>query len=229
MTWASTPSRSVYGHMIQNGVVTNRQARTWTRAGPSVHHRRQLHLTPCEQPPPHHDASYYTNDPWSSHTQDNMVSINAVADRPDRPGGCWRPGPHPVLRYRRRYRLCLRCLPLPGGGRAMLCQISTAKKLGTVSRIAPILDPGSIVSVSRNLTDMVITEYGVAKAASAHRKAGEPDRCCFTLTSAPSCVRKPTSICISNPAGLLIQRYYLFFLATVSFWARWLFLFCHPV
>ena len=48
------------------------------------------------------------------------------------------------------------------GGRAMLCQISTAKK-GTVSRIAPILDPGSIVSVSRNLTDMVITEYGVAK------------------------------------------------------------------
>ena len=35
------------------------------------------------------------------------------------------------------------------GGRAMLCQI--------------ILDPGSIVSVSRNLTDMVITEYGVAK------------------------------------------------------------------
>ena len=48
------------------------------------------------------------------------------------------------------------------GGRAMLCQISTAKK-GTVSRIAPILDPGSIVSVSRNITDMVITEYGVAK------------------------------------------------------------------
>ena len=48
------------------------------------------------------------------------------------------------------------------GGRAMLCQISTAKK-GTVSRIAPILDPGSIVSVSRNLTDMVVTEYGVAK------------------------------------------------------------------
>ena len=42
------------------------------------------------------------------------------------------------------------------GGRAMLCQISTAKK-GTVSRIAPILDPGSIVSVSRNLTDMVVT------------------------------------------------------------------------
>ena len=48
------------------------------------------------------------------------------------------------------------------GGRAMLCQISTVKK-GTVSRIAPILDPGSIVSVSRNLTDMVVTEYGVAK------------------------------------------------------------------
>lgn len=27
----------------------------------------------------------------------------------------------------------------------------------------PILEPGAIVSVSRNLTDMVVTEYGVAK------------------------------------------------------------------
>ena len=27
----------------------------------------------------------------------------------------------------------------------------------------PTLDPGAIVSVSRNLTDLVVTEYGVAK------------------------------------------------------------------
>ena len=48
------------------------------------------------------------------------------------------------------------------GGRAILAQTSTTKK-GTLSRIVPILDPGAIVSVSRNLTDMVVTEYGVAK------------------------------------------------------------------
>ena len=68
---------------------------------------------------------------------------------------------HPVVRHRRRTDYAYGAYHSKGG-RAMLCQISTAKK-GTVSRIAPILDPGSIVSVSRNLTDMVITEYGVAK------------------------------------------------------------------
>jgi acyl-CoA hydrolase len=44
----------------------------------------------------------------------------------------------------------------------MLAQVSTTAK-GTISRIQPVLQPGSIVSVSRNLTDMVVTEYGIAK------------------------------------------------------------------
>ena len=40
---------------------------------------------------------------------------------------------------------------------------SATTKQGTLSRIVPTLEPGAIVSVSRNLTDMVVTEYGVAK------------------------------------------------------------------
>ena len=48
------------------------------------------------------------------------------------------------------------------GGRAILAQTATTKQ-GTLSRIVPTLDPGAIVSVSRNLTDLVVTEYGVAK------------------------------------------------------------------
>ena len=48
------------------------------------------------------------------------------------------------------------------GGRAILAQTATTKQ-GTLSRIVPTLDPGAIVSVSRNLTDLVVPEYGVAK------------------------------------------------------------------
>ena len=38
---------------------------------------------------------------------------------------------------------------------------STAKG-GTISRIAPTLTPGSIVSIQRNIVDYVVTEYGIA-------------------------------------------------------------------
>ena len=44
----------------------------------------------------------------------------------------------------------------------MVAQVSTTMK-GTMSRIQPTLQPGSVVSVSRNLTDMVVTEFGIAK------------------------------------------------------------------
>ncbi len=48
------------------------------------------------------------------------------------------------------------------GGKGILAIASTAKK-GTVSKIAPILDPGAIVSISRNIVDYVVTEYGIAR------------------------------------------------------------------
>jgi acyl-CoA hydrolase len=48
------------------------------------------------------------------------------------------------------------------GGRGIVALTSTAKG-GTVSKIQPILTPGSIVSISRNIADYVVTEYGIAK------------------------------------------------------------------
>ena len=39
---------------------------------------------------------------------------------------------------------------------------STAKG-GTVSKIQPALTPGAAVSISRNIVDYVVTEYGIAK------------------------------------------------------------------
>lgn len=48
------------------------------------------------------------------------------------------------------------------GGRGIIALTSTAKG-GTISKIQPQLTPGSVVSISRNLTDYIVTEYGIAK------------------------------------------------------------------
>ena len=47
------------------------------------------------------------------------------------------------------------------GGKGIIAMTSTAKG-GTISRIAPTLTPGSIVSIQRNIVDYVVTEYGIA-------------------------------------------------------------------
>lgn len=48
------------------------------------------------------------------------------------------------------------------GGRGILAFASTTKK-GTISKIKPTLSPGSAVSISRNLADIVVTEYGTVR------------------------------------------------------------------
>ena len=48
------------------------------------------------------------------------------------------------------------------GGRGVIAFSSTTKK-GTISRIKPMLTPGAAVSISRNLADTIVTEYGVAE------------------------------------------------------------------
>ncbi|MBW2621512.1 MAG: acetyl-CoA hydrolase/transferase family protein [Deltaproteobacteria bacterium] len=50
---------------------------------------------------------------------------------------------------------------LSRGGRSITCLPSTALD-GVVSRIVPVLDEGTIVSVPRNYADYVVTEYGIA-------------------------------------------------------------------
>jgi 4-hydroxybutyrate CoA-transferase len=50
---------------------------------------------------------------------------------------------------------------LSRGGRSITCLPSTALD-GVVSRIVPVLDEGTMVSVPRNYADYVVTEYGIA-------------------------------------------------------------------
>jgi acyl-CoA hydrolase len=47
------------------------------------------------------------------------------------------------------------------GGKGIIALTSTAKN-GTVSRIAPTLSPGAVVSIQRTIVDYVVTEYGIA-------------------------------------------------------------------
>ena len=48
------------------------------------------------------------------------------------------------------------------GGRAIIVLPSTARG-GTVSRIAPVLSPGTFVSTGKNDVNYVVTEHGVAQ------------------------------------------------------------------
>jgi len=48
------------------------------------------------------------------------------------------------------------------GGKSIIAMRSSTKN-GTISKIKPILTPGSIVTTSRNEVDYIVTEYGVAK------------------------------------------------------------------
>ncbi len=48
------------------------------------------------------------------------------------------------------------------GGKSFLAFPSTAKN-GTISKIKPVLTPGSVVTTSKNDVDYIATEYGIAK------------------------------------------------------------------
>jgi 4-hydroxybutyrate CoA-transferase len=63
---------------------------------------------------------------------------------------------------------------LSEGGRAITVLPSTAEN-GTISRIMPALPEGTTVTLHKNCTDMIVTEYGVARlrGRSMRQKAEE--------------------------------------------------------
>ncbi len=48
------------------------------------------------------------------------------------------------------------------GGRGIIAITSTTKD-GRISKIRPFLDPGAVVTITRNVTDYIVTEYGIAR------------------------------------------------------------------
>jgi 4-hydroxybutyrate CoA-transferase len=63
---------------------------------------------------------------------------------------------------------------LSKGGRSITVLPSTAKN-GTVSRIVPVFEPGTGITVPRNCADYIVTEYGIAhlRGKSVRKRAEE--------------------------------------------------------
>ncbi len=104
----------------------------------------------------------FTNDPFTISRNDNMVAINSALQI-DLTGqvcadsiGCrFYSGVGGQADF-------IRGAAHSKGGKPIIALPSTALS-GTVSRIAPVLDPGAGVTTSRNDVHYVVTEYGVAQ------------------------------------------------------------------
>ncbi len=148
--------------MIEKGVVTgdkkniNRGEHTFCFAGGMPGLFKFLHENPqCVIRP----ASYVT-DPFVIRSNDNMVSINAIMEidltgqvNSETIGARQYSGPGGAFDF--AYGAAH-----SKGGRSILIMPSTTNK--GISKIKPILTPGSAVTIPRTYTDYVVTEYGVA-------------------------------------------------------------------
>jgi acyl-CoA hydrolase len=116
----------------------------------------------------------FTNDPAVAGLNDNLIAINATLQI-DLLGQCGSEslghlpysgtgGQSDFVRAANRSR----------GGKAFIVLPATAKN-DTISRIVPVLAPGTHVSTSKNDVDYVVTEFGVAqlRGKSAKQRAWE--------------------------------------------------------
>ena len=103
-----------------------------------------------------------TNDPWLAGQNDNLIAINATMQI-DLIGQCGSEtlGFSPVSGTGGQSDF-VRAANRSNGGKAFIVLPSTAKD-DTISRIVPVLSPGTHVSTSKNDVNYVVTEYGVAQ------------------------------------------------------------------
>jgi len=162
--------------LIERGVVTNRR-KTWmpnksiaTFALGSARLHRFMDRNPALEMHP----VQFTNEPSLAARNDNLIAINATLQI-DLLGQCGSEslghapysgtgGQSDFVRAANRSR----------GGKAIIVLPSTAVG-GTISRIVPVLGPGTHVSTSKNDVNYVVTEHGVAqlRGKSAKQRAAE--------------------------------------------------------
>lgn len=105
--------------------------------------------------------STYVNDPFVIAQNDNMVSINTTLQVDLTGQVCSESiGPRQYSGTGGAFDFAYGALHAKGG-RGIVAVQSTAKS-GTISRIAPLLTEGAMVSITRNVVDNIVTEYGVA-------------------------------------------------------------------
>jgi 4-hydroxybutyrate CoA-transferase len=104
----------------------------------------------------------YVNNPLVIKENDNMISINSALQvdllgqvAADSLGTVQFSGVGGQVDF-------IRGAKMSRGGKSIIALPSTAAK-GTISRIVPMLTPGTAVTTTRNEVDYIVTEYGVAK------------------------------------------------------------------
>jgi len=155
---------SVMGKLMDAGVVDN--SRKTLHPGKTIGAFAlgddELYATLNDNPMIQIMPARYVNDPFVIGQNDNMVSIN-TALQIDLTGQICSES----IGYRQfsgsggAYDFAYGAYRSKGG-KGIIALSSTAKG-GTVSKIQPILSPGAVVTISRNIVDYVVTEYGVAK------------------------------------------------------------------
>lgn len=105
--------------------------------------------------------SSYVLDPRNISANDNQVAINSAL-AVDLTGQIAAESMGPMMLSGSGGQLAFATgANLSRGGRSIVVMVSTAKN-NTVSRIVPMLETGTIVTVPRTLADYVVTEYGIA-------------------------------------------------------------------
>ena len=119
---------------------------------------RTLHRNPAIEMHP----VDFTNDPYIAARNDNLCAINATLQI-DLIGQCGSEslGHVPYSGTGGQVDF-VRAANRSNGGKAFIVLPSTAKD-GAVSRIAPVLSPGTHVTTGKNDINYVVTEYGVAE------------------------------------------------------------------
>jgi acyl-CoA hydrolase len=150
--------------LVKTGVITGAKKRTHVgkivatfafgskKLYDFIDHNDQIKMLPVD----------YVNDPRNIAKEDNMIAINATTEV-DFYGQC------------ASETVAGKYYSSTGGqadfgagvqfaknGKGFICMHSTAKN-GTVSRIRPMLTPGSVVTTSKNDVDYVVTEYGIVQ------------------------------------------------------------------
>jgi acyl-CoA hydrolase len=150
--------------LIESGAVTNRRKTFMpgktvaTFALGSQRLYRHLHRNPALEMHP----VDFTNDPYLAARNDKLCAINATLQI-DLLGQCGSEslGHLPYSGTGGQVDF-VRAANRSNGGKAFIVLPSTAKN-DSVSRIAPVLSPGTHVTTSKNDVNYVVTEYGVAE------------------------------------------------------------------
>lgn len=153
----------VMGDLIQAGVITGARKNidTGKHVGNFILGDKKLYNIIENDPNVMFRQASYTNDPFVISQIDNMVSINTAMEVDLTGQICSETiGTKQYSGTGGAFDFAFGAQHSKGG-RGIIAIASTTKD-GKISKIKSVLTPGSVVSISRNVSDIIVTEYGVA-------------------------------------------------------------------